>query len=161
MFAYRMIYPANKTGRIWHCRVPASAAAEARFYAYTIEGPFEPAVGHRFDPKKVLLDPYAKAVFFPKDFSRHAAVQSGSNGGHAPLGVLPPDGTFDWSADRRNNPFNWRSSFIDPAHVADCELICWAAAVRRSDPCFQESVRKVPCARMSTVAATGRLKRVS
>src|SRR5262249_37748652 len=31
-------------------------------YGYRMEGPFEPAAGHRFDPSKVLLDPYARAV---------------------------------------------------------------------------------------------------
>jgi isoamylase len=90
VYRYRMVYPANKTGRIWHCRIPASAAPNATLYAYVIEGPFDPASGHRFDPKKVLLDPYARVVFFPKDFSRHAAARPGSNAGRAPLGVLPP-----------------------------------------------------------------------
>src|SRR5581483_2002149 len=31
-------------------------------YGYRLEGPFDPTAGHRFDPSKVLLDPYAKAV---------------------------------------------------------------------------------------------------
>jgi isoamylase len=99
---YRMVYPANKTGRIWHCRVPASEAQRVKFYAYTIEGPFDPVSGHRFDPKKILLDPYAKAVFFPKDFSREAASRVASNAGRAPLGVLPRQtDVFDWGDDRR------------------------------------------------------------
>jgi glycogen operon protein len=101
LYSYRMVYPANKTGRIWHCRVPASLACDARFYAYTIEGPFEPDAGHRFDPGKVLFDPYAKIVFFPKDFSRDAASRPGSNAGRAPLGVLPRDSSFDWGSDHR------------------------------------------------------------
>jgi glycogen operon protein len=102
VFKYRMVYPANKTGRIWHCRVPVSASAGAKFYGYMIEGPFDASAGHRFDPKKVLLDPYAKVVFFPKDFSRDAARRPGSNAGRAPLGVLPrQDGAFDWSGDFR------------------------------------------------------------
>ena len=96
----RMVYPANKTGRIWHCRIPVSAAAGAKFYAYIIEGPFEPSAGHRFDPKKVLLDPYGKVVCFPKDFSRDAASRSGSNAGRARLGLLPaPDRGLDWTGD--------------------------------------------------------------
>jgi len=103
VYSYRMVYPANKTGRIWHCRVPASVAPGARLYAYMIEGPFEPSAGHRFDPKKVLLDPYARIVFFPKDFSRDAASRAGSNAGRAPLGVLPASGgAFDWGTDRRS-----------------------------------------------------------
>ena len=101
VYTYRMTYPANKTGRIWHCRIPISAAAGAKFYGYIVEGPFDPSTGHRFDPKKVLLDPYARVVFFPKDFSRDAAKRPGSNAGRAPLGLLPSaNGGFDWSADR-------------------------------------------------------------
>ena len=40
----------NKTGRIWHCFLPASDAPGARYYAWRAEGPFEPAAGQRFDP---------------------------------------------------------------------------------------------------------------
>lgn len=115
VYSYRMVYPANKTGRIWHCRIPASAAAGARFYAYRIEGPFDPAAGHRFDPKKVLLDPYAKVVFFPKDCSRDAASRPGSNAGRAPLGVLPPSKLFDWGCDPR--PEHTHDTVIYELHV--------------------------------------------
>ena len=42
----------------------------ARYYAYQIDGPRSsgPLDWHAFDPQKVLLDPYAKAVFFPPWF---------------------------------------------------------------------------------------------
>src|SRR5579884_515042 len=70
IYRYRVVYPANKTGRIWHCRIPASVIPQAAFYGFMIEGPFEPSAGHRFDPNKILLDPYAKTVYFPQDFSR-------------------------------------------------------------------------------------------
>jgi glycogen operon protein len=42
-----------------------------------------------FDPRKILLDPYARTVFFPPDFERVAAIGTGGNAGRAPLGVLP------------------------------------------------------------------------
>ncbi len=87
----------NKTGPIWHCFVAESSAPGARFYAYHVDGPREPAYGHRFDPEKVLLDPFASAVHFPKEFSRQAACRPGSNDGQAPLGVLPnASEAFDW-----------------------------------------------------------------
>ena len=116
VYTYRMAYPANKTGRIWHCRIPISAVAGAKFYAYIVEGPFDPSAGHRFDPKKVLLDPYARVVFFPKDFSRDVAKRPGSNGGRAPLGLLPSaDGGFDWNGDRR--PEHTHDTIIYELHV--------------------------------------------
>ena len=56
----------NKSGRVWHCRVPDDQRANARYYAYSVDGESGPM--DRFDPAKVLLDPYAKAVFFPPGF---------------------------------------------------------------------------------------------
>ena len=48
-----------------------------------------PGRWHAYDPEKVLLDPYAKEVFFPPSFDREAARRPGPNAGMAPLGVLP------------------------------------------------------------------------
>jgi isoamylase len=116
IYRHRMAYPANKTGRIWHCRIPASAMPGARFYAYMIEGPFDPAAGQRFDANKVLLDPYSNIVFFPKDFSRQAATRPGSNAGQAPLGFLPRHkGTFEWGDDCR--PEHTHDAVIYELHV--------------------------------------------
>ncbi len=78
----------NKTGRIWHCMLPAATVNEAAYYSYTIDGPSDPADGLRFDREKVLLDPYARAIYFPPEFDRDAARVPGSNAGRAPLGVL-------------------------------------------------------------------------
>jgi isoamylase len=80
----------NKSGRVWHCRLPADTVRAAKYYAYQVDGPCQPAEGHRFDPQKILIDPYARAIFFPPDFSRDAARRRGSNTGRAPLGVLHP-----------------------------------------------------------------------
>jgi glycogen operon protein len=88
----------NKSGRIWHCWVSADQAPEACLYAYRVEGRNDPAAGYRFDSSKILLDPFARAVAFPPDYSRDAAAEPGPNDGRAPLGVLPsheePD--FEW-----------------------------------------------------------------
>jgi isoamylase len=88
VYEYTMDYLTNKSGRVWHCRVPVAAIKDARYYGYRVEGPFEPEDGQRFDPQKILLDPYARSVFFPKDFSREAARHPGSNVGKAPLGII-------------------------------------------------------------------------
>jgi isoamylase len=79
----------NKSGRIWHCWIPADRAVGATYYAYRVEGRRDPARGYRFDPDKILLDPFAPAVYFPPEYDRIAAGMSGPNDGRAPLGVLP------------------------------------------------------------------------
>ncbi len=94
----------NKSGSVWHCRVPASEVLDARFYGYQIDGP-APGSGfnfHHFDHEKLLVDPYAHAVHIPPEFSRQAARLPGSNFGKAPLGVLPRHTTaFDWGDEVR------------------------------------------------------------
>ena len=92
VFEFRFQHPAHKTGNVWHCRIPASELRGATLYAYRVEGPYEPERGHRFDPQKVLLDPYAPSVFFPPAFSRDACKQAGPTDGRAPLGRLPKQG---------------------------------------------------------------------
>ncbi len=108
-------YLKNKSGRIWHCRVPLSQIANARYYAYSIDGPFEPQNGDRFDAQKVLLDPYARKIFFPPDFSRNASRGPGSNAGKAPLAELPSDEAFDWGEDPR--PRHTHDTIIYEMHV--------------------------------------------
>jgi isoamylase len=99
----------HKSGRIWHCRLPVDKIGDACYYAYSIGGPNNPAAEfHAFDPDKVLLDPYAKLVFFPPNFRRSASVGRGSNAGRAPLGIL----------SRSASPFNWASQ-PKPRHTSD------------------------------------------
>ena len=105
----------NKSGRIWHCRIPVSKMAEARYYAYSVSGETIPQL-HSFDPQKVLLDPYAKGIFFPPGFDRNLAMREGSNTGSAPLGVLfDHRSTFDWSGDR--STYHESDAIIYELHV--------------------------------------------
>ena len=96
--------PRNKSGRIWHCRIPLRQMRDARYYAYSVSGPT--VAGMRgFDPEKILLDPYAKGVFFPPGFDRKLAMQRGPNRGRAPVGVLPESRTvLDWTGDISPQP---------------------------------------------------------
>jgi isoamylase len=89
VFEFHFHHPANKTGNVWHCRIPASELEAATLYAYRVDGPCEPERGRRFDRQKILLDPYAPSVFFPPAFSRDACAQKGPTDGRAPLGRLP------------------------------------------------------------------------
>jgi glycogen operon protein len=99
-FIYSFDFLRNKSGRIWHCRIPISDISECRYYAYSVAGEDLPDV-HSFDPQKILLDPYAKAVYFPPEFDRTRAMREGSNAGKAPLGVLAEHkAEFDWEEAR-------------------------------------------------------------
>lgn len=101
IYSYHFDYLKNKSGRVWHCRIPARLVEPARCYAYQVHGRFDPDNGLRFDPQKLLLDPFARAVGFPRRFSRDAARMKGTNMGRAPLGVIPlPRKAFDWTGDR-------------------------------------------------------------
>jgi len=86
---YRLRHPEHKTANVWHCRIAAADLRGATLYAWRVDGPQDPADGHRFDPAKVLLDPYAPSVFFPPAFSRDACAHPGQTDGRAPLGRLP------------------------------------------------------------------------
>ncbi|MGB0036813.1 MAG: isoamylase [Candidatus Acidiferrales bacterium] len=89
----------NKSGRVWHCRLPLNQMRGARYYAYSVSGQAVSEL-HRFYPEKVLLDPYAKCVFIPPGFDRNRAIGPGPNAGKAPLGILTGhDIAFDWSGD--------------------------------------------------------------
>ena len=109
-------FPGNKTGRVWHMRVPSDVVGGARYYAYQVDGPFDPGSGQRFDKTKILLDPYAKGVFFPPAFSRDAAMEAGSNAGKAPLGVLP-DGLLAPPPGRPPVPRHGHDLIIYEMHV--------------------------------------------
>ena len=50
----------EQTDRIWHAYLPDIRPGQ--LYGYRVHGPFDPAAGHRFNPKKVLLDPYVRAI---------------------------------------------------------------------------------------------------
>jgi glycogen operon protein len=107
----------NRSGRVWHCRVPAQVMDGAVYYAYHVDGPHRPADGHRFDPAKTLFDPYSKAIYFPPGYSRETARHAGSNSGRAPLGIMRTgaDPQFDWSGDRR--PRHTHDTIIYELHI--------------------------------------------
>ncbi len=50
----------DQTAFTWHCYLPGVGAGQR--YGYRVHGPYEPSAGHRFNPNKVLIDPYAHAI---------------------------------------------------------------------------------------------------
>src|SRR5215510_2857810 len=67
----------NRTYHYWHAFVPGVTAGQ--LYGYRVTGPFDPAKGLRFDPSKLLLDPYGKCIARPADRTRDAARMQGDN----------------------------------------------------------------------------------
>jgi len=115
LVAYRFDFLRRKSGRIWHCRIPITEMGEAAYYGYSVSGENTPFL-HSFDPQKVLLDPYAQAVFFPPAFDRQLAMREGPNAGHAPLGVLRAcRPTFDWGDTKP--PYHQSDAVIFELHV--------------------------------------------
>src|SRR5436190_4227686 len=57
---------ADRTYHYWHVFVPG--ALPGQIYGYRVDGPFDPSRGLRFDPAKVLLDPYGRSVVVPEGY---------------------------------------------------------------------------------------------
>ena len=87
----------NRTFYYWHAFVPGLKAGQ--IYAYRANGPFDPVRGMRFDPKKILLDPYGRGVVFPSNYSRRAACLPGDNSASALKSIVVDPSTYDWEND--------------------------------------------------------------
>jgi glycogen operon protein len=88
----------NRTYFYWHVFVPG--AQHGQLYGYRVSGPFDPARGHRFDSTKVLLDPYARGVTVPKNYTRDAATHTGENTATAMKSVVIDTSKYDWEGDQ-------------------------------------------------------------
>ncbi|MFF1812892.1 glycogen debranching protein GlgX [Streptomyces sp. NPDC058251] len=90
-------------GFVWHCYLPGIGPGQR--YGYRVHGPWDPSAGHRCNPAKLLLDPYARAVDGQADnhpsLFEHApgGPSRADTAGHTLLGVVT-DPEFDWGHDR-------------------------------------------------------------
>ncbi|MHB8110877.1 MAG: alpha-amylase family glycosyl hydrolase, partial [Syntrophorhabdaceae bacterium] len=87
----------NRTYHYWHVFVPG--IQEGQVYAFRAIGPFDPSRGHRFDPDKLLIDPYGRCVVRPARYSREAARNRGDNTEHAMRSVVTNPCAYDWEGD--------------------------------------------------------------
>ncbi len=99
------------TDHVWHVYVPG--LAPGMLYGYSVDGKYDPAQGWRFNPHKLLLDPYAKALTGPleiqptmfgypmddPDPDRDLKMDERPSAGDMPKCVLIDD-TFDWEGDK-------------------------------------------------------------
>jgi isoamylase len=118
----------ERTAFNWHGYVPGVGPGQC--YAYRVHGPWAPEDGHRFNPNKLLLDPYAKAISGPIDFGAGNTLPYVPGGEDADLGLdLEDDGaampkcvvideSFDWEDDDVVRPrIPWHEAVIYEVHV--------------------------------------------
>jgi glycogen operon protein len=99
----------HRTGDVWHVWLRGIPAGQ--LYGYRIEGPYQPEQGHRFNPHKLLLDPFARAIACVEDWDFSAARGYDSSSSLSDLSISTVDdaGTtpkciftndrFDWEMD--------------------------------------------------------------
>ncbi|MFF8404567.1 glycogen debranching protein GlgX [Streptomyces sp. NPDC015684] len=106
-------------GFVWHAYLPGIGPGQR--YGFRVHGPWQPALGNRCNPAKLLLDPYARAV--DGQIDNHASLYErapdgpapADSAGHSMLGVVT-DPFFDWGDDRPpRTPY--AESVIYEAHV--------------------------------------------
>jgi len=118
----------ERTAFNWHGYVPGIGPGQR--YGYRVHGPWAPEHGHRFNPHKLLLDPYAKAVDGPIDWDAANTLPYGPGGEDADLelddeddaAAMPKcvviDESFDWEDDDVLRPrIPWHETVIYEVHV--------------------------------------------
>jgi isoamylase len=106
---------ANRTAHYWHVFVPGLKSGQ--IYAYRAYGVFEPDQELRFDPEKVLLDPYGRGLAFPQAYDRGAACRPGDNAATALKSVAIDLSDYNWEGDLPlHKPF--AESVIYEMHLA-------------------------------------------
>ena len=113
------------TGHVWHGYLPGIRPGQ--LYGYRVDGPFDPAAGQRFNPSKLLIDPYAKALAGTVNWEAPVfsyplgnklgdlALDDRDDAWGMPKGVVI-DSSFDWEGDKLlRTP--WHRSIIYETHV--------------------------------------------
>ena len=109
-------------GFIWHAYLPGVGPGQR--YGFRVHGPYDPGRGHRCNPAKLLLDPYAKAVegqadghesLFGYPFGDPQGKNTDDSVDHTMLSVVT-DPAFDWGDDRPPG-HSYHDSVIYEAHV--------------------------------------------
>ena len=115
----------EKRVHVFHSFVPGIKPGQ--LYGYRVHGPWDPERGLRFNPAKVLVDPYAQAIandvvwspaMFPYKLGGpqgDLAIDETDNATGAPKSVVV-DNVFNWDNDRAPRT-SWRDTIIYEAHV--------------------------------------------
>jgi glycogen operon protein len=120
----RMALP-EQTDMVWHGYLPD--VRPGQLYGYRVHGPYAPRAGHRFNPAKVLIGPYAKAVgrsvrrhdslfgYRTGDPEQDLSIDTRDNAAYAPLAAVV-DEAFTWGTDRPPRT-PWHETLIYELHV--------------------------------------------
>jgi len=115
----------QQTDMVWHAYLPD--VLPGQIYGYRVDGPYNPAEGHRFNAHKVLLDPYAKAIARETQWSDEMwayrvgdpeadlSFDERDNARFAPLAAVL-DEAFTWGDDRPPR-IPWNKTLIYEMHV--------------------------------------------
>jgi isoamylase len=113
------------TDQVWHVYLPD--VRPGALYGYKVDGPYDPGAGHRFNPNKLLIDPYAKAVSGPIDWSddlfgytvgdpaEDLSFDTRDSASALPKSVVV-DPSFTWQDDRSPRT-PWNRTVIYETHV--------------------------------------------
>jgi isoamylase len=115
----------DQTDRIWHLYLPE--ARPGQLYGYRVYGPYEPKGGSRFNPNKLLLDPYAKAIAGTVHWSEalfgyvvgHTAADLSFDERDSSSGIpkcVVVDPAFSWGDDSPPR-IPWHKTIIYELHV--------------------------------------------
>ena len=118
----RRIALQESTFNVWHGYLPQVVPGTR--YGFRVDGPFDPSSGHRYNPSKLLLDPYARAVegelrlddaVFGCVPGRDAVQDHRDSAPFVPRGVVVHD-AFPWGTDRRPDT-PWSDTVVYELHV--------------------------------------------
>ena len=97
----------EQTDMVWHGYLPD--VRPGQLYGYRVHGPYDPERGHRFNPNKVVMDPYARGIGRPLRWDTSlfgfetgrddTTFDARDSGAHAPLAAVV-DSAFTWGGDR-------------------------------------------------------------
>jgi glycogen operon protein len=116
----------ERTALTWHGYLPGIGPGQR--YGYRVHGPWAPERGHRFNPNKLLIDPYAKAIegdvqwglarilpYVPEEADADLYLDDEDDAAAVPKGVVVDD-RFDWEGDELLR-IPWNESVIYEVHV--------------------------------------------
>ncbi|MET9317174.1 glycogen debranching protein GlgX [Kribbella sp. NPDC003505] len=120
--AEQLVQLTEVDGFVWHAYLPGVQPGQR--YGFRVHGPYNPAEGHRCNPSKLLLDPYAKAIdgqidgdesLFSYRFAEPDELNTMDNREHTMLSVVT-NPFFDWGNDRPPG-HAYHETVIYEAHV--------------------------------------------